>query len=403
MNSEILSLDRLVRSIVDTKDELIDDCPDHYSRLVEQMHMLADLTQENILKKMLGVSDDHQRKIFIQFHQRHFISLSDELVNGYSDDIQAGFHLITVEISKLSLAKQFYNCLQKLLVYIAKNFPGYICFDIEIPLAAKAMIASAAAKMLKDLKKRFADTGVNERLSKLILDVVMKNIDISCRNALTFQRSNWLLNFLMEVRDILDHKPDAAQRRLHMLLCTHNLNHCDVLEYSKHTIHSKIDQIDSITCKIDKLALIRKRINQFTYIEDRVYDTSLPDMKGQLNNWISEEISYLENYIALGLSEAEALETAPQKTLKIQFDLNTQELACMMNIAETVGVVKTRNKKNFMRTASQAFATANQEMIDIESLHTLYYKTSMPVLKTVRDKFIDMMNETNKRLAQIKK
>lgn len=402
MNAEILSLDRLVRSIVDTKDEIIDDCPDHYSNVVEQMPVLAGLIQENILKKMLGVSDEHQRKIFIQFHQRHFVSLSDELVSGYPDDIQAGFHFITGEISKLNLAKQLYSCLQKLLAYITKNFPGYTCTDIEIPLAAKAMIASAAEKMLKDMEKRFADTGVNERLSKLIPDVVMKNIDISCRTALTFKRSNWLLNFLMEVRDILDHKPDTAQRRLHMLLCTHNLNHCDVLEYCKHTIHSKIDPIDSVAGKIDKLALIRKRINQFTYIDNRVYDTSLPDMKGLLNNWISEEISYLENYMAPGLYNTD-VETTSAKDLKIQFGLNAQELACMMNIAETVGVIKTRNKKNFMRAAAQTFATVNQEMIDVESLHTLYYKISTPVLKAVREKFVDMMNETNKRLAKVKK
>jgi len=75
----------------------------------------------------------------------------------------------------------------------------------------------------------------------------------------------------------------------------------------------------------------------------------------------------------------------------------------MMNIAETVGLVKTRNKKNFMRAAAQTFATINQEIIDIESLHTNYYKISPPVLKAVREKFADMMNETNKRLARTKK
>lgn len=403
MQFESSSMDQLVRSIVATNATLIDNCPDQYSRLVEQMHTLTAGMREDILMKLLNIADDQQRNIFIRFHQRNLVALSDELVCDYHADVQTGFQYVAGEVSKLNLLKELYGCLEKLSGYISRTFSGYICTDIEIPLVRKIMITGAVKKMLKDMEKRFRSTGVNDRLSGLIMDVVSENIDTGCQEALTFRRSDWLLDFLMNVRNILDRHPDTAQRRLHMLLCIHNMNHADMLEYCKDTVHAKVHAIDSPAGKIEKLALIRKRINQFTYIDDRVYDTSLPDMKSQLNNWISVEISYLENHITPGLPQTTTQETTLPADQKIHFSLNASELACMMNIAETVGVVEMRYKKTFMEAAAQMFATANKEDFNYDSIHTLYYKNNPHVLKVVRSRIMDMANEATKRLGQIKK
>ncbi|QEH43301.1 hypothetical protein [Chitinophaga sp. XS-30] len=265
----------------------------------------------------------------------------------------------------------------------------------------RAVLSPEPGGLLERIKSSLPDANINERLHQLILDVATENMTYENSKPATFSRFNCLLAFLEDVLTVVA-RGGQVQRELHVLLCSYNINHQKAIQYCKETIETKISAVTSLAAKVDKLALIRKRINQITGKDDHVYEAGLPDLKKQLNIWIDEEIAYLEKRMTLGLDK-EADADPEYAGDKIVFDLNIQELACLMNAAEAVGIVKVRNTTQFLKAAARIYATNTQDVIDPGSLRTLYYKNRLSAMIGVRDKITDLLNEMTKRIGRQKK
>lgn len=399
MLREIMSLQHLISTVITQAPALFSESADQYFQQVRQEAFeTAERIRENMRNNMLQCGNNQQRRMLIHLCQRNFVVMADELASYQPPNVLASFLYITAEPSYLNLLKELYRCINELLNYIAVTFADYVNLNMAMPMIQAVLLAKKINQMLESIRPYIPDTNINENLSQLILEVATENMVFRNAEPYTFSRSNCLLAFLEEIR-ILVSSNRTVQRELHVLLCSYNLNHKNVIQYCIDTIARKVDAIGNIPGKIDKLALIRKRINQITYKDGHIYDEGMPDMKKQLNKWIDEEISYLEKRVTLRLDHIELENTG---TSKIVFNLNLQELAFLLNVAEAVGMVNVRNKTHYLKVAAQMYATTNQDVIEPETLRTMYYRNNPAAMYTIRNKISDMLDEVNKRIQREK-
>ncbi len=116
-----------------------------------------------------------------------------------------------------------------------------------------------------------------------------------------------------------------------------------------------------------------------------------------VDNWLKEEINYLEKTREYKLIENQAA-AEPQLTVadsKILYNFSVAEFAYYKKVKAETNIIKIGNRKEFCEKLARTYRTKNIETISSESLRSKFYKSETAVKSAVKDGIIRMLNYIN--------
>jgi hypothetical protein len=197
------------------------------------------------------------------------------------------------------------------------------------------------------------------------------------------------LAYYKELLDgLIEISKDLSFRAIQELLYYHNYNHETFLEYECARLMELLNQCMNDKQRIAVLKMEQKNINQFPVKLNESYSADLPPLKQQINNWILEEVKYLESGYAQHSIESRQ-EGAGEK---IQTSLSVAKLAVIIRLLVLDKIIINRSVAPMLRVAAGVFTTLQRDSISVGSLEAQYHAPDKATVNLVRDMLFKWIN-----------
>ena len=177
-------------------------------------------------------------------------------------------------------------------------------------------------------------------------------------------------------------------RGIQETLYYHNYNHEAFLDAECERLIEKANGGTSDKQRIALLKLEQKTINQLPVKLNWGYSDSLPPLKQQINNWINEEIKYLESGYAHHSSENK-IEVSSEK---IQTTLSVAKLAIIIRLLVLDKIIINRSVAPMLKIVAGVFTTLQRENISFNSLESKYHAPDKAAVNMVREMLFKWIN-----------
>ena len=161
-------------------------------------------------------------------------------------------------------------------------------------------------------------------------------------------------------------------------------------------VYDKLEAlIEHLTTKKEKIAALKfeqKNINQFRTKLNSSLSATMPSIKEQVNQWIEEEIKFLE---------AEPANETPSKGEnepedKIHTSLSVAKLALLIRLMVIDKIITNRVVAQALRVIVRMVSTLQKENIAFGSLETKYHNPDKGTISAVKDMLFRWINILNK-------
>jgi hypothetical protein len=135
-------------------------------------------------------------------------------------------------------------------------------------------------------------------------------------------------------------------------------------------------QLHSIKEKIALLSYELKKVNQFLSTSKNAFLQHLPSVKEQVENWIIEEIRFLEK----GTLPIEYANSLSEHDNKIHTSLSVAKLAVIIRLLVVDKIIINRTIAPMLRIVGKTFSTLQKDDISVGSLETKYHAPDKALL-----------------------
>ena len=171
-----------------------------------------------------------------------------------------------------------------------------------------------------------------------------------------------------------------------------HFNDADYISYYYKKLSALIESLDG---KLEKISLLRfeqKTINQSITKLNFQLSSYMPSLKEQVNQWIEEEIKFLE---------AEPQELVPLKTEqgqdeKLHLSLSVAKTALLVRLMMLDKVITNRVVADVLRIMIKTVTTLQTENISFGSLETKYHDPDRGTISAVKDMLFRWINILSK-------
>jgi hypothetical protein len=216
-----------------------------------------------------------------------------------------------------------------------------------------------------------------------------------CKTVETFlkeENSNILFRDLVYygelLKDLVIAGNDPSFRVLQEVLYYHNYNHEVILEAECERLVELTNRGTNNKERIALLKLEQKTINQFPVKLNRNYSEMLPSLKQQVNNWINEEIKYLES----GYAQHSPENKADGYGEKIQTSLSVAKLAVIIRLLVLDKIIINRSVAPMLKIVAGVFTTLQRDTISFGSLESKYHAPDKATVNMVREMLFKWIN-----------
>lgn len=321
------------------------------------------------------------------------VRLMNELVNGPSISDKGQYirlvQALLINISDILHFKQkeFHSQCQEIeniLEFMQDFFYQYFDFDFRTSnYYYKSFTASFGLKL--NYWK------IKLKQSKII-DVL-----IECMNAkltlpdhyLTFRKASYLKYLFQQIESATTIINEIYLREL---LLYYNFNDSCFVDYEIKLIKEKITGCTTTEEIISLLRDEKLRINELITKQDFCFDNTLPCLKKQLNDWISNEIIQLE--LSNQRKTDKDLQLGPES--KIQTSLSVAKLAVIIRLLVADKIIINKSVAPMLRTVAKLFTTLQKDEISFGSLETKYHapdNATLTIMKEMLQKWVRLIGK----------
>ena len=157
-----------------------------------------------------------------------------------------------------------------------------------------------------------------------------------------------------------------------------NFNQDTYINYITERISNCLQNIENVPDKIDFLQFHLKEFNQL-YIKSKVaFNDQHPDIKHEINNWLSQEIRYFRKKVHLpNLPVQNKLENPIQKIekekCKVLCLLSTDQIAIALRAFDELRVLKARSMNEVFKTIVPHLSTPFKQDLSYDSVRSKSY------------------------------
>lgn len=334
-----------------------------------------------LLRQFTSAQNGAERKQAVAVWQRLLTLLSNRL---YQCSVAN-----EIEKERVKTAEQCLQHIDEALKFFEETLGRYFNRSDYLPLNRIDPQKSLLKSWMEGLKSLIEKTDAE---TKTTVDVLVANLQdfvgddnrrISYRTVAYYQT---LLNELHELSPAL-----SAQAVRHVFYYM-NYNADDFFALEVERFSTKLFYIATAKTKIAVLKQEQKVINQFAVRIDQRYCDYLPNIKERLNDWIDEEIKFLESGY-YGVTGEEAVATIQDK---IHTSLSVAKLAVIIRLLVIDKIIINRTVAPMLRIVAKVFTTLQKDEVSFGSLENKYHAPDKITISAVRDMLFKWINILDK-------
>lgn len=255
-----------------------------------------------------------------------------------------------------------------------------------------------ALKHLKEkyglLQKTFSEKAVDKGLFSIVTNSLQRVISSGPEDGITSKKLVYLKRLIEELIRTGNEEVDLEKKVQDVLLYL-NFNSRKYFLYCIDQINQELNEEETLTGKLERLAYRCKVINQVQCESNISYTTKYPSLKEVIGNWISEEMNYLDTKRQLTMTFP-APENPLKKDFKVSLNLSVTQFACLIRSLSEERVILNKNLTELAGFFARTVETKRSENISEGSFRRKYYNIEDSAKKSV----IDMLNRTIDWLAR---
>ncbi|HEX5152854.1 MAG TPA: hypothetical protein VFW07_15490 [Parafilimonas sp.] len=348
--------------------------------LIEQ----SDKEQEEVRNAMIEWLVDkpkvRDKQQFVQLNQAILIRLLDKLYLYKQEE-----H--TKQIANLYEAISRH--LESTLSFIEDFFGNYFDKNERVPAGYLKISLEELCNKLEQLTQTVIP---NSSFGQNLSNIIIENFNKFC-----YQHSqNVTYNELIYQKELMDElltdETLKSEQSVKELLFYFNFNDADYISYLYKRLSALIDSSDVKQEKISILRFEQKTINQLTTKLNTQLSAYMPSLKEQVNQWIEEEIKFLE----ATPQEPVPLKNEQEQDEKLHLSLSVAKIALLLRLMILDKVITNRVITHVLRIMVKTVTTLQRENISFGSLETKYHNPDRGTISAVKDMLFRWINILSK-------
>lgn len=338
--------------------------------------------KQTFIQEVFNFEDERHLERYIQYHQQALIQLIDK-----SASLSDGNN------NNKSFYQAFYSAFEELLTFIERHFTKYFDQDAVAPQGYLSRSRKDARNNIKKLQKALAAKQADERLTDLILRVLVKIIEGRSSTGISYRKIMYSKEIQKELFLLMDKPIDgsALNEEIRQIIYYLNYNSTRVLTYHAHYFTALLDNSEFRTEKIEKLSFELKKITQAQVKPGISYHQDAPSLKSQLIDYLTVELEYQERLQKLSSHSSDPPSTNFMDGFKLKFDASVSQLAYLLKVFLETKLIVNSNISQVMTFIVRFVVTRKSENISIGSLRSKFYNTEHGTKESVRDMLATMI------------
>jgi hypothetical protein len=360
--------------------------------LMEENQKIKLAIKEKVFKLKSNLKIEH----YIHKNQLAMESQLNSLIKQINPDTNNELYQYSDQYNKIDCLKSIYSNLEKLLLFIEKEYNEYLNVNIMVPQRTVLMNEYAIKPKLDFVRDSLLAKEVNGDLLKILFEPILLLSTINLQNKITYYQFNYATEYVMELSQVLIENPNQVNdSEIAEWLLDLNMNSFRFFDYKTNEIQKKLDQCES---DVDRLELLYKKLKKFNQHRSKIkksFIDKLPEIKVQICNWIEEEIEFINRKRNLDDTQRGPIKTM-QPNNKILIGLSVAQLGYFVNILMHTGIIKHHNQRDVFRMIADNFKTSGTDSISLDSLSSKFYNVESSTKNTIKEKIIELLNLTKK-------
>ncbi len=352
------------------------------------------IIKESLNNKFFSLKKEEEIELFIHRKQNALQNLSYALFKVINPDTPLDIYTFSSDYTKIDCFKIIYLYLEKLLVFIEKEYHTYLNVNNKVPYRSILVKELEIENKLNFVKSRLVDCNLNDDLFKLAYKPLLKIATIKIQENITYNEFYYCIDYIKELNNHFQkNKKAVTESDIKDWLFEMNYNSLDFFDYKTDEITKNLESLDSDIEKTDLLYHLLKKFNQSRNKNFRKFNQKILPIKEQLISWIEEEIEYLSKRKDLGANNNSYTRNTDSK-FKIQTGLSVAQLSYFIKLLMKVKIITHKNQAEVFRFAANHFSTIASTNVSAESIRSKFHNVEERAKIVMRSFIIDLMNLT---------
>ncbi|WP_423147041.1 hypothetical protein [Rubrolithibacter danxiaensis] len=288
--------------------------------------------------------------------------------------------------SKNKELKELYKTLifniENLLEFIETRFSNYLSLNKPVPFTYLTIIKKQLFEKIDRLKKSLVPKVDNKDLSDLLLEQFYSfAIGTKSNPKITFREVVYHKELVQELENLVNlGEEQNIYIPLNQLLISLNFNSTRYLNFLTKRIAGKINELQNISEKLEKLLWYFKNLNQVHSKPNVILNPGYGDLKTELSNWFSQEIYYLEKKLHLSIiplqnetADLKSSVSAQKEKTKVLCILSSDQMALILRAADELKILMARSMSDVFKTIVPHLSTPYKENLSVDSMRSKSY------------------------------
>ncbi len=352
------------------------------------------LIKESLNKKFFSLKKEQEIELFIHRKQYALQNLSNALITVINPNSPQDIYTFSADYTKIDCLKIIFLYLEKLLVFIEKEYHTYLNVNNKVPYRSILVKELEIENKLNFVKSRLGDCNLNDELFKLAYQPLLKIATIKQQENITYNEFYYCIDYLNELYiHFQKMKKGITESMIKDWLFELNFNSLDFFDYQIEEITKNLESMDSDIEKTDWLFHLLKKFNQSRDENFRKFNQKIPPIKNQLISWVEEEIEYFSRKKKLGINNNANTYNTEAK-VKIQTNLSVAQLTYFFKLLMIVKIIIHKNNTEIFRFIADNFITKSSTQISADSVKNNFYNTDTNSKLKIRPLIIELLNLT---------
>ncbi len=350
------------------------------------------------IKEAFGLKKEKHVELYIQYHQSAVVQLIDRITeNMVAGEIEE-IYKVTDEENRANLLKLVYQRLEDLLTYIEKHFAKYFNQHAKCPESYRFIVHRELKEKLPDVRYALEKKGINKRLLTIVIYPLDNFIEGVRLEEVSYKKIIYLKELLTELEELAGNR--LTEERLDFKICLSlgylNFNPHKFFKYCVREITRIVQDQETLSKQIEKLAYLLKLVNQVQCKPGFVFNEKFRSIKDQLSDWIGEEIYFFEKRKQLAINFPLNTDDPVQKDFKLKLNLSVPQLACFLRGLKDIGIIKNNNVLEVLRFIASIAQTKHTDSVSWESLRSKFYQADATAREGVKNIALELFNYMRK-------
>lgn len=340
------------------------------------------------IHEVFAFQDERHLERYIQYHQQGVISLMDKSAST-----------LNFPHTDKTLFDVFQKQLEELLSFIERHFTKYFDQDAKAPEQYISRIQKEVRKSLNQLFDQLNKKNVEIKLIELCLHALHRITDKSPPATITYRKLLYAKEIQKELLQIAaSSETFSINDELRSLVYYLNYNATKAVVYHAHLIGKALKDVESIPEKIERLSFLRKEVNQAQCRPAVAYNPKAPSLKTLLNNYITEEIEYLEHLQNMNLAPA-ITQQKVAATFKIKMEVSVSQVAYLVKVFIAAALIQNGNLTELLKVCAKYITTKKAEAVSYDSLRAKFYNVETSTKESVKELLKAMIRQVERDLS----